>query len=118
MAYFKINNVDYSHCVCQLIVEENANYTARTNAAGDSVIDLINTKLKITVGIIPLSKPEMAELLTAIKDVSVNISFLNPKTGALLEGVQCMVANQSVEYYTIHNNEALFKRFTLEFVEL
>lgn len=118
MAYFKINNTDFSHCVNKLAVSESATYTAETNAAGDTVVDMINSKHVISVGIIPLNSADMASLLNAIKGFSVSVSYRDPKTEELVDGIACLVASQKVEYYTIQNNNVSYKAFSLEFKEL
>lgn len=63
MAYFKINGVDYSMYVKELKINKNVNYNAQTNAAGNTVVDFINAKRTIEVGIIPLNDSVMAQLL-------------------------------------------------------
>lgn len=118
MAYFKINGVDYSMYVNQLNVNKEANYNAQTNAHGDTVVDLINQKRTIQVGIIPLTDDIVKELLNAIDGFSVSISFLNPLTGVLEENVACIIPESGVEYYTIQGNKVMFNAFTLEFIEL
>ena len=47
MAYFKINNIDFSKYVNALRVTEQANYNLQTNAKGDGVTDYINKKRTI-----------------------------------------------------------------------
>lgn len=118
MAYFKINGVDYSMYVNELKVNKKANYNAKVNAHGDTVVDLINHKRTIEVGIIPLTDDIMKELLTAIDGFSVSISFLNPLTGVLEENVACIIPARDVEYYTIQTNKVMFNAFTLTFTEL
>lgn len=118
MSYFKLNSIDFSHCVNQLAITETANYSAEVNAAGDTVIDLMNSKRAISVGIIPLSSAEMVELLGAIRSFSVNVSFRNPETEGIEEDVPCFLASYKVDYYTIQGSKVRYKAFTLEFVEL
>ena len=101
MAYFKINGIDYSKIVNQLNISKEATYNAQTNAAGDTVVDLINHKRTIEVGIIPLDSEAMKNLLTAIDSFNVSISFLNPQTGTLEENVNCIIPESEIEYYTI-----------------
>mgnify|MGYP003291495799 CR=1 FL=1 len=43
MAYLKIDNTDFSMYVSGLKVGKKSNYNAQTNAAGDTVIDFINS---------------------------------------------------------------------------
>lgn len=118
MAYFKINDIDFSMCVNKLNISKTANYTAQTNAAGNTVVDYINSKRIIEVGIIPLNPTEMMVLQEAITNVGVEISFLNPHTNALEENVKCMIPESAVSYYTIQTGKVLFNAFTLEFTEL
>lgn len=118
MAFFKINNTDYSMYVNELIVNEEANYTAQTNAAGNTVVDFINKKREIEVGIIPLEDDAMKSLKAAIDGFNVSLSFRNPNTGALEEGVNCIIPSSGVEYYTIQANKVMYKAFTLKFTEL
>ena len=118
MAYFKINNVDFSMYVNQLNVITNTNYNAQTNAAGDTVVDYINQKRTIAVGIIPLTDGAMSEFLNAIKAFNVSISFRNPLTNQLEENVNCIIPSTGVEYYTIQENKVMYNAFNLNFIEL
>lgn len=90
-AYFKIGNNDYSSYVNSLKVSKSAVYNAQTNAAGDSVVDYINTKRTIEVGIIPLTDEQMAPLLADIDAFNVSISYREPKTNALATNVNCII---------------------------
>ena len=118
MTYFKIGNTDFSMYVNELIVNKEANYNAQTNAAGNTVVDYINHKRTIEVGIIPVDSAAMVALQTAIDAFNVSISFRNPQTGVLEEGVNCIIPSSGVEYYTIQAGKVLFKAFKLEFIEL
>lgn len=117
MAYFKIGSTDYSKYVNELKVDKSANYNAQTNAAGDTVVDLINHKRTIEVGIIPIDSDVMMSLQAAINAFDVTISFRNPHTGAL-EEAHCIIPSNGVEYYTIQTNKVSYKAFTLKFIEL
>ena len=108
MAYFKIGDVDYSMYVNELKVNKSANYNVQQNAAGDSVVDYINHKREIEVGIIPLDDAAMAQLQTAIDAFNVSISFRNPQTNALEEHVHCIVPMATIEYSTIQVNIIIF----------
>lgn len=118
MAYFKINNVDFSNCVSELKVKIHNNYVAQTNAAGNTVVDYINKKRVITVGIIPLNDTDMAALQNAIEPFNVSISFRNPKTNVLEENVNCIIPEGEIEYYTIQVGKVMYKAFSLSFQEL
>ena len=116
--YFKINNNDYSRCVNSLKVTKNKSYISQTNAAGDTVIDYLNAKHIVDVGIIPLDEDTMANLLADLDNINVNISFLNPRTKEIKENVNCLVPSDAVDYYTIQADNTLFKAFTIQFTEL
>lgn len=118
MAYFKINNVDYSMYVNSLEITTNTNYNAQTNAAGNTVVDYINQKRQIKVGIIPLDDAIMANLKTAIDNFNLNISFLNPNTKTLEENVDVIIPSNEIKYYTIQVNKVSFEGLTLTFTEL
>ena len=118
MAYFKINNQDFSMYVNELKVDTENNYNAQTNAAGDTVVDYINKKRSIEVGIIPLNDTAMAALQTAIDAFNVSISFRNPKTNQLEENVNVIIPSSGVEYYTIRADKVMYKAFSLQFIEL
>lgn len=117
MAYIKINDIDFSMYCNELDVSKSANYNAQTNAGGNTVVDFINHKRTITVGIIPLDDAAMSNLQTILHNFSVSITFLNPQTKSL-ETITCIIAKSNVEYYTIQANKVSFKAFTLEFIEL
>lgn len=118
MAYFKIGSKDFSKYVNKLAVETETNYTSQTNAAGDTVVDYVNEKRTIEVGLIPLTAAEMLAVKTAIKPFNVSISFLNPDTNTLEENVNCIIPQNGVEYYTIQSNKTLFQEAELTFTEL
>lgn len=118
MNYFKINDKDFSLCVNALKVDKNSVYTSQTNAAGDTVVDLINAKRVIEVGIIPLTGEDMKALQAEVDKFSVSISFLNPITNAIEEGVACYIPSNSVNYYTIQADNILLNAFNLTFTEL
>lgn len=118
MAYFKIGNNDYSSYVNELVVNNIANYNAQTNAAGDTVVDYINTKRNIEVGIIPLTDAAMSALLADLASFNVSISFRNPRTKQLEENVNCIIPESNISYYTIQANKVMFNGFSLNFQEL
>lgn len=118
MAYFKIGDKDFSSITNALKVKKTANYNALTNAAGNTVIDYINSKRVIEVGIIPLSDAKMVELMNAIGAINVSISFQNPITNTLEENVNCIITENEIDYYTIQSGKTLFKALSLLFTEL
>lgn len=118
MTYFKIGDKDFSNRVSSLVVKKKALYNSQTNARGDSVIDYINSKRTIEVGIIPLSASEMVELQVAIASFGVSLSFLNPETNSFEENVSCILPQNDVEYYTIRADRTSLKAVKLTFTEL
>lgn len=118
MAYFKINDVDYSQYVNELKIKKSANYNAQTNAAGNTVVDYINSKRQIEVGIITIDEADAQALLTAVAAFQVSISYRDPATGALVEGVNCIIPDTDVDYYTIQTDKVMLNDFKLKFTEL
>ena len=118
MSYLKINGVDFSKYVNSLKVNKNNIYNAQTNAAGNSVVDYINSKREIQVGIIPVDAAAMIELQNAIDGFNVSLSFLNPKTNELVNNVNCIIPAEQIEFYTIQQNNTSYKAFVLNFIEL
>lgn len=118
MTYFKINDVDYSMYVNMLRVNNIHQYNSQVNAAGNTVVDYINRKRNITVGIIPLDDLAMKNLQTAIKEFNVSITFRNPETGELEENINCILPEAEIEYYTIQVNKVSYNGFELTFNEL
>lgn len=118
MTYFKINDIDFSMYVNQLKVQKEAKYNAQTNAAGNTVVDLVNAKRVIEVGIIPLTEEAMIELQNEIDKFNISISFMNPTTNTLAENVNCIVPTNGVEYYTLSGAGRAFKAFNIKFIEL
>lgn len=119
-SYFCINGINYSHLVNQLKIETNHNYTSQSNAAGNTVVDFINTKRTIEVGIIPITDADyMQEFKTELDKFNVTISFLNPQTNKLEDNVNCIIPSNNIEYYTIQGGtNIMYKAFTLKFIEL
>lgn len=116
--YFKIGDKDFSAYVNKLNITRLSNYTSQVNAGGNTVVDYINSKRQIEVGIIPVDDTAMIELQLAIASFSVNVSFMNPKTNMLEENVACIIPEDSVSYYTIQADKKRFNAFQLVFTEL
>lgn len=117
MAYIKINNKDFSLYCNKLNVSKSAKYNAQTNAAGNTVVDFINHKRAIQVGIIPLDNAAMADLQAELAKFNVSITFLDPDTKAL-NTINCIIPEANIEYYTIQSNKVSFNAFVLDFIEL
>lgn len=117
MAYFKINDVDYSAYVSGLKVSKAATYNAQTNAAGNMVVDYINSKRVIEVEIIPLTDNKMMELQQALAAFNMNITYRNPLTNSL-ETINAIIPDTEIEYYTIQADRVLYNAMSLTFTEL
>lgn len=118
MSYFKIGNNDYSSYVSELKVTNQHKYYAQDNAAGDTVVDYVNSKRQIEVEIIAVNDTIMSNILTDLDQFQVSISFLNPKTKTLETNVACIVPENAVEYYMITQGKTLFKQFNIKLLEL
>lgn len=111
MAYFKINNNDYSTYVNKLIVDTTHKYTARENASGNLLVKHITRKKKLQVGIIPLDATTLSTLMDDLDSFECTVTYLDPKTNAL-ETINCIIPVHSVEYYTIQADKVMTKAFT------
>lgn len=124
MAYFKINDNDYSLYVNQLKISKQAIYKSAVNAAGNTVVKYVNTKRTFTVGIIPLEADVMAALQTDISQFQALVTYRDPETNELIEDVKCMIPINEVEYYTIqidsttHTEKVKYKAMLLTIIEL
>ena len=118
MEYFIIDGFDFSPFVNELSIEKEFNYNAQTNAAGDTVVDLINAKRTIEVGIIPVNGEDLVLIQSFIDNFQVMLSFINPLTGFREENVVCIIPSNNVEYYTIQADKVLTKGIKLKFIEL
>jgi hypothetical protein len=116
--YFKINNTDFSGLVSGMKVgfETLVSDNSGRNAAGDTVIDVINKKVKLYITFRHTTNAEMKSLLAAIKDYVVNVQFLDPKTETLTT-IQAYTGTPEPEYYTI-SDKTIYKPMSLNFIEL
>ena len=118
MAYFKINDTDFSMYVNSLKITTKHIYKSATNASGNTVVQYTNTKRVIDVGIIPLDDEAMRSIQGAINSFKVSISYRDPQTGELVEDISCIIPTTGVEYYTIQAGKVKFKQFSLKIEEL
>lgn len=119
MAYLKINNTDFSGLVSGLKVgyETLVSDKSGRNAAGDTVVDVINKKVKLYVTLRHTTDNEMKSFLSAIENYVVNVTFLNPKTNTL-QTVTAYTGTPEPEYYTIQPTMIVYKPMSLNFIEL
>lgn len=119
MSYFKINNQDFSSLVSSLKVgyETLVSENSGRNANGDTVIDVINKKFKVYVGLRHMTQEEMSSFLAAIENYVISVSFLEPKTNSI-KTITAYTGIPEPEYYTIQDNKVLYKPLSLNFIEL
>lgn len=114
-----INGANISHLVKGLKIgyETLVADGSGRNAAGDTVLDVINRKVKVYVTFRPMDGAEMEYFLSLISDYVVNVSFMDSRTNALTTA-QCYTGTPEPEYYWILGNQVLYKEFSLNFIEL
>lgn len=119
MAYFKVNNQDFSSIVSGLKVgyETLVSDNSGRNANGDTVIYVINQKRKLYVTFRHTFKDEMESFLESIKDYVIDVSFLDPKTNEITT-IKAYTGTPEPEYYTIQANHVIYKPMNLNFIEL
>jgi hypothetical protein len=87
------------------------------NAAGDTVIDVINRKYKIYTTLRHTTGEEMESFLKAIEDYVVEVSFLDPKSKRLTS-ITAYTGTPEPDYYTIQPELTIYKPLNLNFIEL
>lgn len=118
MEYLKIDGDDFSRLVNSIKVNTQAKYNAQTNAHGDTVVDLINTKKTVEVGFIPMFEADMERLLSStIGTFVVDLEFYDAElTG--LNTIHCIIPESNIEYYTIRDNNVMLNGCSMTFIEL
>jgi hypothetical protein len=119
MTYFKVGDKDLSSFVSGLKIgfETLVSDNSGRNAAGDTVIDVINKKYKVYVTFRHTTGEEMEEILEAIKDFVVSATFLNPRDGSLTT-ITAYTGTPEPQYYTIQENHTIYKPMSINFIEL
>lgn len=119
MSYLTINGTDVSRLVKGLKIgyETLVADGSGRNAAGDTVLDIINRKVKLYVTFRPMDGTDMSMLLSAIGPYVVNVSYRDSKTNAN-KTIQCYHGTPEPEYYWILNNQTLYKEFSFNFIEM
>ena len=119
MAYFKINDRDFSDLISGLKVgyETLVSDKSGRNAAGNTTIDVINRKIKVYTSLRHTTQEEMNNFLNAIRGYVVNVTFLNPETKALTT-ITAYTGTPEPEYYTIQPTHTIYKPMQLNFIEL
>ena len=119
MSYLRVNGTDLSNLVQGMKIgyETLVADGSGRNANGDTVLDIINKKVKVYVTFRPMDGSDMVKLMNAIEPYVVDVSFLDSRTNALTT-VNCYHGTPEPEYYWILNGNALYKSFQLNFIEL
>lgn len=120
MAYLKINGTDVSHLVQGLkigyetLVADNSG----RNANGDTVLDIINKKVKVYVNFRPMEDDEMAFLLATFEDYVIPVEYRDSKTNEL-QTITCYTGTPNLQYYWIlPDGRTLYKAFDLNFIQM
>lgn len=119
MSYLIINGTDVSDLVKSLKIgyETLVSDDAGRNANGDTVIDVINKKVKIQTVFRPMLDAEMAKLLSALEDYVFDVTYRDSKTNSN-KTVTCYSGTPEPDYYFIHDDRVLYKEMSLNFIEL
>lgn len=119
MSYLKINNIDVSNYVKSLKIgyETLVSDNSGRNANGDTVIDIINRKVKVYVTFRSLFNHEMETVLDSIKDYVVNVSYRDAKTNEI-KTINVYTGTPEPEYYCILPDRVIYKEMSLNFIEL
>lgn len=117
--YLKINDVDFSSLVSSLKVgkETLVSDESGRNANGNMVIDIVNKKRKVYVGLRYTTADEMASFLSATENYVVNLTFLDPHTKQMTK-IRAYIGTPEPEYFTIQDNRVLCKPMNLNFIEV
>ena len=116
--YFKINNTDFSSLVSGMKVgyETLVSSESGRNANGDTVIDIVNKKIKVYLTLRHTTKEEMAAFMEAMEPYVIEVSFLDPRTNEITT-YTAYTGTPEPEYYTI-SDRTIFKPMNINFIEL
>lgn len=117
MTIFKIGNNDFSDLVAGLKVgyETLVSDNSGRNAAGDTVLDVINRKRKIYISLRHTTIAEMQRFLSAISNYQVTITYLDPQTNTL-KTANTYTGTPEPDYFNI--SKSLYKPMSINFIEL
>lgn len=121
MSYLKIGTTDVSDLVKGLrvgyetLVAENSG----RNANGDTVLDIINRKVKLYVTFRPMNDSEMSRLLDSFKAYAdVPVYYRDSKTNST-KMIKCYTGTPEPEYYWIlDDGQVLYREMQLNFIEM
>lgn len=118
MAYLKVEGTDFSNIVSGLKIgyETIVSDESGRNANGDTVMEIVNRKIKVYVELRHTTRKEMTAFLSSLANYKVDVTFLNPKTNAL-KTIRAYTGTPEPEYYTL-SDKTLYKPMSLNFIEL
>lgn len=119
MSYLIINNVDMSDLVKSLKVgyETLVSDNSGRNANGDTVIDVINKKVKLQVVFRPMDDSDMARLLSSFENYVVDVTYRDSKTNSN-KTITCYTGTPEPDYYFILDERVFYKEMNLNFIQL
>lgn len=114
-----ISGIDVSDLVKSLKVgyETLVSDNSGRNANGDTVIDIINQKVKLQVTFRPMDSAEMARLLGAFEAYVVDVTYRDSKTNSN-KTITCYTGTPEPDYYCILNDKVFYKEMNLNFIQL
>ena len=118
MALFKLAGTDVSDKVAALKVgyETMVSDKSGRNARGDMTVDIIGRKVKIFCTFRPMSAAEMQALMALLSAYVVQVTFLDPKTGA--EATKKCYTSTPEPQYLRAGSGPLFDKIDVNFIEL
>lgn len=120
MTYLSINGTDVSYLVKGLKVgyETLVADNSGRNARGDTVLEIINRKVKLYVSFRPMDGTEMEMLLDTFENfANIPVTYYDSKTNSL-KTVKCYTGTPEPEYYWIKDNHVLYKQLDLNFIQM
>lgn len=119
MSYLTVNGVDVSDLVRSMKVgyETLVSDNSGRNANGDTVIDVINKKVKLQIIFRPMESDDMAKLLAAIESYVIDVTYRDSKTNSN-KTITCYTGTPEPDYYFILDNRVLYKEMSLNFIQL
>lgn len=119
MSYLTIAGTDVSNLVKGLKIgyETLVSEESGRNAAGNTVLDIVNKKVKIYASFRPMNKAEMASLLNACSGFVINVSYRDSRTNSI-KTVKCYTGTPEPDYYWIRGDDILYKPMDLNFIEM
>lgn len=119
MSYLAINGTDVSHLVRHLRVgyETLVAEDSGRNANGDTVLDIVNRKVKLYVTFRPMDSSDMATLLSTFSNYVIPVTYRDSKTNSN-KTITCYTGTPEPDYYWILKDQVLYKAMELNFIEM